>query len=132
MTAASVWDDPSIAPAEGDYIKFDKPGDTVTGTITSIGTHSWGDGKVSPQLTLQTDAGTRTWTVGQVNAVRQLTSLRPAVGWTITATLTEIAPRPGGKSLKVFQIDAAAPGGSDTVAKAAAVLNQDTESEPPF
>ena len=100
MSTDSVWDE---FPAS-DYITFENPGDTVTGTITSIGVHTWADGKKSPQIGLATADGDKTLTAGQVQLAAKLRELRPGVGDVITVTFTRSEKRDGGKTLKHFDV----------------------------
>jgi len=103
MSGNSVWDE---FPAS-DYIQFENPGDTVTGTITSIGVHTWADGKKSPQIGLDTPDGDKTLTAGQVQLAAKLRELRPNVGDTLTVTYTRSEKRDGGKTLKHFDVKVA-------------------------
>jgi hypothetical protein len=104
MTAESVWDDPEIQPS-GDFVKFENPGDTVTGRITLIGKKRWDDGNVSPQLDLVDGNGeSKTVTAGQIRLQTALREQRPEVGDTITITYTSMEKRAGGKTLKHFDV----------------------------
>jgi hypothetical protein len=103
MTIDSIWDDPEMFPS-GDYITFDKVGDTVTGTITAIRRHMFDDGKIAPQLGLDTTDGPRTLTAGQIRLKTALATARPNIGDLLTVTLTAIVKRPGGKTLKEFDV----------------------------
>jgi hypothetical protein len=102
--STSVWDDPEIK-AGGDYIKFDSPGDTVSGTVTAIRAHRFDDGKVVPQVLLVTDDGEeKTMTAGPVRLKAELAEQRPEAGDHIKVTFTEIEKRAGGKTLKHFDV----------------------------
>jgi hypothetical protein len=112
MTAESVWDDPEIQPS-GDFVKFENPGDTVTGRITLIGKKRWDDGNVSPQLDLVDGNGeSKTVTAGQVRLQAALREQRPEVGDTITITYTSMEKRAGGKTLKHFDVTVNGGGGA--------------------
>lgn len=110
------WDE--YAPSgESDYITFDHPGDTVTGTITELRKHTWNDGSSSPQIVLLLDSGaTKTVTAGQVRLRTKLAELNPQIGDVLTITHTEVERRPGGKTLKHFDVKV----GNTTSAAAAA------------
>jgi hypothetical protein len=100
----SIWDNAEMQ-ISSDYIKFENPGDTVTGTVTNIGIHRWDDGTVSPQITLDVDGETKTVTAGQVGLKALLAEKRPEVGETLTVTFTGIEKRAGGKTLKKWTVD---------------------------
>lgn len=99
----SIWDSPDLAVG-GDYIKFEQPGDTVTGKILVLKLHRFDDGSVAPQLLLDTEQGEKTLTAGQVRLKAALAESRPEEGDTITVTLTQVEKRAGGKTLKHFDV----------------------------
>lgn len=99
----SIWDDPELRTTST-YIRFDQPGDTVTGRITSIQARRWDDGSVSPELHLEADDGEVIVTAGQVRLKAALAEQRPEPGDTITITMTELEKRSGGKTLKHFDV----------------------------
>lgn len=102
--STSIWDNPEMKVG-GDYIKFDNVGDTITGTVLSVGAHKWDDGTVSPQVLLQTaDGEEKTITAGQIRLKAALAEKRPEVGDTLTVTYTELEKRAGGKTLKHFDV----------------------------
>lgn len=104
-TMSSIWDSPELA-AGGDYIKFDAIGDTISGTITAVRTHTFDDGKVVPQILLVDDATgeDKTMTAGQIRLKVALAEQRPEAGDHIKVTLTGVEKRPGGKTLKLFDV----------------------------
>ena len=51
----SIWDDPELQISD-DYVKFENPGDTITGTITAIRIHRFDD-KAVPQVIVRTQIG---------------------------------------------------------------------------
>lgn len=125
----SIWDDPELHVSD-DYVKFENPGDTITGTITALRIHRFDD-KAVPQVIVRTNDGRdRTITGGQARLKALLAEKRPEVGDTITVTMTNIEKRAGGKTLKHFEVEvhraassaAAAPTSpiDDAVAKLAA------------
>ncbi len=99
----SIWDDPEVITS-GDYIKFETIGDTVTGAIVAVKKHTFDDGKVVPQIILDTDDGERIVTAGQIRLKAALAEKRPGVGDTLTITLTDVEKRAGGKTLKHFDV----------------------------
>jgi hypothetical protein len=111
----SIWDDPELK-INSDYIKFENPGDTASGTIVAIRAHKFDDGNVVPQIILNTADGEKTVTAGQMQLKAMLADKRPNVGDTITITFTEVEKRSGGKTLKKFDVQV----GAATAAAAAA------------
>ena len=99
----SVWDDPELR-SNDDFVSFENIGDTVTGRIVTIRTHRFDDGKVVPQILLDTADGERTLTAGQVRLKASLAEERPEAGDTLTVTLTQVEKRAGGKTLKHFDV----------------------------
>ena len=122
---SSVWDDPSMQVG-GDYIKFEKVGDTVAGTIIEVSAKRWEDGSISPQLLLDTTDGSKTVTAGQVRLKAALAEQRPERGDHITITLSDIERRSGGKTLKHFDVKVTR-AGSAPAAPAAAGSTMDIE-----
>lgn len=125
----SIWDDPELHVSD-DYVKFETPGDTITGTITALRIHRFDD-KPVPQIVIRTPEGhDRTVTGGQARLKALLTEKRPDVGDIITITMTNVEKRAGGKTLKHFEVEvgkgtamapaAAAPAASDPAAALAA------------
>jgi hypothetical protein len=121
---SSVWDDPSMQ-VSGDYIKFEKVGDSVAGTIIEVSAKRWEDGSISPQLLLDTADGSKTVTAGQVRLKAALAEQRPERGDHITITLSDIERRSGGKTLKHFDVKVTRAG--STPAPAAAGSTMDIE-----
>lgn len=101
----SVWDDADLK-AGGDFVKFDRVGDKVAGTITGIRKHRFDDGSVAAQVFLTLDDGEeKTLTAGQVRLKALFAEKRPDVGDHITVTMTQIEKRGGGKTLKHFDLE---------------------------
>lgn len=98
-----IWDDPELHITDS-YVKFENPGDTVTGKVLGISVHRWDDGSTCPQLLLDVDGEEVNLTAGQTRLKRALAEQRPQPGDTITATFTEVEKRPGGKTLKHFDV----------------------------
>jgi hypothetical protein len=100
----SIWDDPELHVSD-DYVKFETPGDTITGTITALRIHRFDD-KPVPQIVIRTPEGhDRTVTGGQARLKALLTEKRPEIGDTITITMTNVEKRAGGKTLKHFEVE---------------------------
>ena len=100
----SIWDDPELHVSD-DYVKFETPGDTITGTITALRNHRL-DEKPVPKIVIRTAEGhDRTVTGGQARLKPLLTEKRPDVGDTITITMTNVEKRAGGKTLKHFEVE---------------------------
>jgi hypothetical protein len=107
----SIWDDPDLRSG-GDYVKFENVGDGVTGEITGITFHIFEDGKKVPKIYIRTaDGDERTLTAGQVQLKSKLAELRPNEGDQITVKLARVEKRPGGKTLKHFDVAIKAPSG---------------------
>lgn len=113
-----IWDDPELKVTD-EYVKFENVGDGVSGKVLSISIHRWDDGSTCPQLLLEVDGEEVMLTAGQTRLKRALAEQRPQVGDTLTATLTEIEKRAGGKTLKHFDVTVTR-GGAAKAAKPAA------------
>ena len=108
MTSTDFWNDRDMFPS-GDFVRFEAIGDSVEGVITAMRRHVFDDGKVAPQLELDTDDGPRTLTAGQIRLKAELAERRPQVGDHLTVTLIGIEKRPGGKTMKEFRVTVGAP-----------------------
>lgn len=99
----SIWD--QINKTNGEYVKFETPGDSVAGTIIDLGLHTFEDGKKVVKLTIRTDTGeTTTLTAGQVQLAAKLGEVRPEVGDHLTVIYVRSEKRAGGKTLKHFDV----------------------------
>lgn len=131
----SIWDDPDLR-AGGDFAKFENVGDSVSGTVTAVRAHRFDDGKVVPQILLTTDDGEeKTLTAGAIRLKIAVAEQRPETGDHIKVTLTQEEKRPGGKTLRHWDVQvtrggtpaaapsapAAAPAAPETPADPAAV-----------
>jgi hypothetical protein len=126
----SVWDE--IGADSGEYVKFDRIGDSVVGTITSLGVKTWDDGSKAPQLGLDTEDGPKTLTAGQVRLKLALAEQRPEVGDRIRVRLSDIEKRQGGRTLKHFEVDVQRAGANTAPAPAAAGKSSGWADEAPF
>jgi hypothetical protein len=88
----------------GDFIRFETPGDSITGNVTSLGIHTWEDGSKSLQLGLDIGGEAKVLTAGQVGLAMRLRELRPQVGDTVTVTYKGTEKRSGGKTLKLWDV----------------------------
>lgn len=100
----SIWDDPTIKPTS-EYVKFDAPGDSVSGEILATGIHQFEDGKRAAKLVIRTDIGEVTLTAGQMQLAAKLAEVRPEPGDHITVTYLRSEKRAGGKTLKHFEVN---------------------------
>ena len=137
----SIWDTVSID--SGDYVKFERVGDSVSGTVKAIGTHTFpatadGPEKTVPQLAIVTDDGQeRTMTAGQVRLLAALAEQRPEVGDHLTVAYVREEPRGGGKKMKHFDVNVTrgaggAPAAASAPAPAPAAAGSGWSDEPPF
>ena len=123
----SIWDDPSLATSS-DFVRFENVGDEVVGDVLNVGLHTWPDGKVSAQLTIRTDDGNDvTMTAGQVRLAAALREEKPEAGDRIKVKFTEVEKRPGGKTMKHFDVQVAKGAAKNT--PAAVVVD---DSDAPF
>jgi uncharacterized protein YhfF len=100
---ASIYDDPDVRIG-GDFIKFENVGDSVTGTVLSVGKHTFPDGKVAIKLIIDTDDGEKTLTAGQIQLAQKLQELRPEVGEIVSIKHTGVEKRAAGKTMKLFDV----------------------------
>ena len=125
----SIWDNAEMQ-VNSDYIKFETPGQSVTGVISNIGIHRWDDGTTSPQITLDVDGETKTVTAGQIGLKALLAEVRPEVGEVLTVTFTGVEKRAGGKTLKKWDVTVAdRTEGAPAPAPTAAPVEHATKSE---
>lgn len=104
----SIWDNPDFNSG-GEFVTFDLPGDGVRGKVVAIGTHTWPatatkPARVVPKLIFDTEEGEKTLTAGQVQLIAKLKEARPAVGDMVEITYIRSEKRPGGKTLKHFEV----------------------------
>ncbi len=124
----SIWDDPELK-STGNFVRFEKVGDSVAGVVLAVKRHRFEDGNLVPQLELNCDDGEeRTLTAGQTRLKAELVEQRPDVGDHLTVTLTQVEKRAGGKTLKHFDVKIRR--GDGTVPSAPA--KSGGASKPPF
>lgn len=122
MTQPSVWDDPAMKVA-GEFVKFERVGDSATGIVTFVKVHTFDDGKTAPQIFLAMDDGSeKALTAGAGLLKASLSEKRPEPGDRLTVTLTSEEPRPGGKTLRHWDV---------RVEKAGSVPTQQQIQQPP-
>lgn len=125
----SIWDTPELKVG-GEFVRFDHPGDAISGTIQVVRAHRFDNGDVAPQILLVTDAGEeKTVTAGQIRLKNALAEQRPEAGDWIAITLTQIEQRAGGKSLKHFDVQVRRGGAAG--APAASTIGQGFTAPPP-
>lgn len=126
----SVWDDAEVQGEETSYVKFEREGQNVTGTLKSLSKYRFDDGKVAAQLVIETANGDlKTVTAGQTRLKRELMEQRPEVGDRVSITYVKSERLSGGRTLKHFEVKVqrgAAP------AQAAPAPAQAEYDEPPF
>jgi len=102
------WDDEAFQPKVSEFVKFDAVGDSVSGRIVAIEKKEWPDGKVDPQLVLETADGRRTVTIGPVDLKAKVVAARPEVGDVVKRMeFVGSEPRGGGKTKKLFAVEIA-------------------------
>ncbi|WP_242908696.1 hypothetical protein [Actinomadura terrae] len=127
----SIWDTPELKVG-GDFVKFDKPGDAISGTIQVVRAHRFDDGGVAPQILMVTDQGEeKTVTAGQVRLKVALAEQRPEAGDHIQITLTQIEQRAGGKSLKHFHVVVIRGNGAPAASVQPQTIGQGFAGQPP-
>lgn len=100
----SVWDDPELVTAS-EYVKFENVGDHVAGKVLAVQVHRWDDGTACPKLVIATDDGEeKALTASQMRLKSALAEQRPEAGDHISVTFREVEKRPGGKTLKHFDV----------------------------
>lgn len=85
------WDDPAIAVTDGDFVKFDNIGDSITGRIAGMSTKTFtndnGGTDIVPQILLVTEDGAeKTLTAGAVLLRKRLIEQKPDVGDEVRVT----------------------------------------------
>lgn len=109
------WEDADLQ-AGGDYLSLAAQGDTISGTITGMRKRVWDDGKVAPELFLNTDAGTviggqqvapenYSFTAGAYELKKELALQRPGVGDHFKATRGATEQLKGGRSIGHYTVE---------------------------
>ena len=94
-----VWDDiPAPLTDFPDKFSFAAIGDSIVGTITNVRKFTASDGKISPELWIETTDGERSIICGALNLMSQLLELRPMVGDRIAIVFTSEKAAKVGKS----------------------------------
>lgn len=97
--------DPWDGLPNGQYVKWENAGDSITGDIVGKGTGPDINGEQVPQLTIRLDDGTeQTVTASQAQLRAKLLEGRPAVGDRIKIVYVKAEKRDGGKTLKHFEV----------------------------
>lgn len=102
----SIWDNPEFkSESAGAYVNFKNIGDSVEGTVLSVGLQTWDDGTVAPKITIHTNEGERTLTAGQIRLKMALADKRPEKGDYLAVKFVSVEDRGSGKTLKHFDVD---------------------------
>lgn len=102
----SIWDNPEFkSEGSNTYVNFKNIGDSVEGTVLSVGLQTWDDGSVAPKITIHTSEGERTLTAGQIRLKMALAEKRPEKGDHLAVKFVSIEDRGSGKTLKHFDVD---------------------------
>ena len=106
-----IWSDPAVeaAAATREYVKFTSVGDSVVGTITSIGKHLWKDGSVAVKFTFAED-DVPELTASQKLLLAALLELQPKPGERMKVELVAIDTNEG-RTLKRWRVAVVAPDG---------------------
>lgn len=107
MTSTDPWDD--FEPtSDGQFVRFDTPGQTIVGTIVRRESGTNFDGDPVPQLVLDTDDGTQIVTGSTVNLRQQMLAHRDDLipGARIRLTYTGVGvAKPGKAAPKLFTLE---------------------------
>ena len=115
--STSIWDDPNIVGSDGAYVKWETPGDCVTGDLISVGQGEDMQGGACPQLVIREDDGLeRILTASQAQLKSKLRKHRPNAGDRIKILFERVEKRDGGKTLKHFEVSVVAGGAKGTPA----------------
>ena len=100
----SIWDDPDLRIG-GNYVKWQNPGDSVTGEILALRKRVFDDGKAAVELIIKPDDGDEvTVTASQYELKDKLAEVKPAVGDRIGIRFDSVEQLSGGKTLKHFTV----------------------------
>lgn len=101
---SSLWDDPEVVKAAvgSTFVKFEKPGDGVVGTIARLSRHTWEDGSVAVKIEF-VEGDVPTLTASQFRLVQALFELRPVVGERLDVSYLGGMKR-AGKTPKFFRV----------------------------
>lgn len=104
--------DPWDTFVTGDWMRFETPGDTVTGELIARQTGTDYNGDPCPQIVLATRTGAVTITAGQAHLKRLLAAARHELveGATVTVTFDRLGDAEKGKNPpKLFKVSVTAP-----------------------
>jgi hypothetical protein len=98
----SYWDD---FKSTGSFVKFETPGDTITGDIIALRTGTDFNGNPCPELIIRTDDGEEhTLSAGQALLKSELASQAPQVGDKLFVKYTGEKKLSSGRTAKDFQV----------------------------
>lgn len=105
MTSTDPWAE--IPASAGNYVKWDEPGKTIVGTVTSKGRGTDLQGQPCPEIGVRTDTG-EDHTISASQAALKATLLEKAaeiqIGARIAIKYVGDEKRDGGKTLKRFEV----------------------------
>ena len=110
-----IWDNPELATPTGLYAKWETPGDSIAGDVTSVTVGEDMNGRPCPVIGVRTDDGEdRIISASQAMLKSLLVEKRPLTGDRIKVTFTKVEKRDGGKTLKVFEVSVTKDGAKGT------------------
>ncbi len=107
------WDDPAVKPAGSEFMKFEKVGDEVAGTIAKLGKRVFDEGTASERVVVEVtfvEEGVPVLTAGQVLLLRALFDFKPSPGDHLRVRLSGVEKK-GNKTLKKFAVEVRRQGG---------------------
>ena len=111
---SGFWDDPSVKPAGSEYMKFEKVGDRIEGTIAKLGTRVFDEGTAKERTAVEVtfvEDDVPVLTAGQVLLQRALFTFRPEPGDRLKVALSGVEKK-GTKTLKLFAVEVTRPDGT--------------------
>jgi hypothetical protein len=114
--STNFWDDPAVKPPTADFVKFEKVGDGVEGTVVKLGKRTFNAGTADERVAVEVtfDDDVPTLTAGQVLLQRALYDFKPQPGDVLGVQLAAIEKK-GGKTLKKFKVEITRTDGSTEV-----------------
>ena len=101
------------------FFKFEDIGDSISGTVLTVGEADDFNGNPCPKLVIDTDSGPRTVTAGQVMLQAALAEKEPDEGDHITITYYANGEgKPGRAPAKLFKVEVTRKGAQEKVGAA--------------
>lgn len=104
---SGFWNDPSVKPGGSEYMRFEKVGDSIEGTVAKLGKRVFNEGTADERIAVEltfVEEDVPVLTAGQVLLMRALYEFKPEPGDWVKVTLSGIE-RKGNKTLKLFAVD---------------------------